>query len=76
MQPERLFWQVCFDHQGVWSCVEACASEQHAKAALKNAGPDAFLVKVTLTRLEPPLSKRAPRLRAVPGGKDEHESLR
>ena len=45
MQPERLFWQVCYGHHGVWSCVEACASEQHAQAALKNAGPDAFLVK-------------------------------
>jgi hypothetical protein len=64
MQNERYYWQVCVDRQDYWENITSCETRAEAEAALRDirsSWPNAFLVRLTLTRLDqaratPPLT--------------------
>ncbi|HEV8328461.1 MAG TPA: hypothetical protein VGQ08_13350 [Nitrospiraceae bacterium] len=55
MLNERYYWHVCFDDGDVWDCIGSHETRAEAEAELRRVRPrfpDAFLVRVTMTRMD------------------------
>ncbi|MCI0426911.1 MAG: hypothetical protein L0Z46_02700 [Nitrospiraceae bacterium] len=55
MQHERYYWQMCYEHDGVWDCILSFETRAEAEFELYSSSavwPDAFLVRQTLTRMD------------------------
>ncbi len=55
MVIDRYYWQVCVDDGDVWECI--CSHDTRAEAeaelrSMRSSLPDAFVVRLTLTRMD------------------------
>jgi len=52
---ERFYWQVCVDDDDAWECIGSHETRAEAEIELRRVRPrrpDAFVVRVTLTRMD------------------------
>lgn len=51
----RIFWQVCVARDGIWDNLASCDTRAEAESelrAMRSTFPRAFLVRMTLTRVD------------------------